>query len=89
MPEAGRMEINEIKMLIEQGLPGARVEIEGDGRHFSAIVISEEFAEKNLVQQHQLVYKALGGRVGTDIHALTIKTWTPGQWEQQKDLRVI
>jgi len=83
------MEMNEIKRLIEQGLPGSRVDIDGDGRHFSVIVISEEFTEKTPVRQHQLVYQALGDKAGTDIHALTIKTYTPAQWQRQKDLRVV
>ncbi len=83
------MQIDEIKQLIETGLPGATVEVDGDGTHFSAIVVSEEFTGKNMVQQHQLVYKTLGEKMGNDIHALSIQTYTPEEWEQKKDLRVI
>lgn len=83
------MQIDEIKQLIETGLPGARVELDGDGTHFSAIVVSEEFAGRNMVQRHQLVYKTLGGKMGNEIHALSIQTYTPEEWEQKKDLRVI
>lgn len=81
------MGIDEIRNMIESGLPDARVEVDGDGTHFSAIVVSGDFAGKSLVQQHQLVYKTLGGRMGTDIHALAIKTYTPEQWEQEKNPR--
>lgn len=83
------MGIDEIKKGIEAGLPGAEVTVDGDGTHFSAVVVSEVFAGKSMVQQHQLVYQTLGDKVGTDIHALAIKTYTPEQWEKQRDLRVI
>ena len=83
------MEIDEIKSFIESGLPGSEVIVDGDGTHFSAIVISNEFAGKSMVQQHQLVYKTLGEKVGSDIHALAIKTYTLEEWEKEKNLRVI
>ena len=63
--------------------------VDGDGTHFSAIVISNEFTGKSMVQQHQLVYKTLGDKVGSDIHALTVKTYNPEEWEKEKNLRVI
>ena len=83
------MEIDEIRSVIEKGIPGSQVVVDGDGTHFSAIVVSDEFSGKSMVQQHQLVYKTLGDKVGTDIHALAIKTYTPDEWEKEKDLRVI
>ncbi|MEX2525499.1 MAG: BolA family protein [Gammaproteobacteria bacterium] len=83
------MQIDDIKQFIETGLPGAAVEVDGDGTHFSAIVVSEEFAGKNMVQQHQLVYKTLGEKMGNEIHALSIQTYTPEEWEKKRDLRVI
>lgn len=83
------MENEQIRLLIQAELPGAHVEVDGDGRHFSAIVVSDLFSGKSTVQQHQLVYKSLGGRVGTEIHALSIRTYTPDQWKQDQDLRVI
>lgn len=83
------MDIDEIRMGIESGLPDAEVMVDGDGTHFSAVVVSNVFAGKTMVQQHQLVYQTLGDKVGTDIHALAIKTYTPEQWEKQRDLRVI
>jgi acid stress-induced BolA-like protein IbaG/YrbA len=71
----------EIQRLIEAGLPGAEVRVLGDdGQHFEAMVISTEFAGKSLVQQHQLVYRALGANMrDTVIHALSLRTLTPEQ----------
>jgi len=83
------MDIEQIRVQIQAGLPGAHVEVDGDGRHFSAVVVSDLFSGKSMVQQHQLVYKSLGGSVGTDIHALSIRTYTPEQWEKEQGLRVI
>ncbi len=79
------MEPQIIKQLIEAGLPGADIIVEGDdGTHFQARIISELFADKTMVQQHQMVYKTLGDNMGTDIHALSIQTYTPEEWEEQK-----
>lgn len=84
------MQTEDIKKLIEAGLPGSQVIIEGDdGTHFGAIIVSEEFAGKSMVQQHQLVYSTLGEKMGTDIHALSIQTYTPEEWEEKKKLRVV
>lgn len=67
----------QIKHWIEAGLPGARVEIDGDGRHFQAIVYCGEFAGKTRIQQHQMVYDALGDKMKDEIHALSLRTLTP------------
>jgi len=70
-----------IKMHIENTLPCELVHVEGDdGQHFSAIIVSTEFRDKNMVQQHQLVYRALGKKMEQEIHALSMKTLTPEQW---------
>lgn len=72
----------EIEAMIKQALPDAEVTIEdlaGDGDHYSATIISEAFAGKNRVQQHQLVYDALGGRMGGELHALMLKTKAPAR----------
>jgi acid stress-induced BolA-like protein IbaG/YrbA len=71
----------DIQRLIEAGLPGAQVRVLGDdGQHFEAVVVSPEFAGKSLVQQHQLVYRALGTNMrDAVIHALSLKTLTPEQ----------
>lgn len=76
------MKAEDIRALIEQHLPGAQVTVRGDdGVHFEAVVISDRFAGKSLLQQHRLVYAALGGRVEREeIHALALKTYTPEAW---------
>lgn len=58
------------------------VSVVGDGQHFEAIIVSNEFAGKRLVQQHQIVYSALGDRMKSEIHALSMKTYTPEQWDE-------
>ncbi len=84
------MQCEDIKRLIESGIPDSLVEIEGDdGTHFGAIIVSDLFAGLSMVQQHQIVYKALGEKMGTDIHALSIQTHTPEEWEKKKQLRFV
>lgn len=73
-----------IKELIETGLPNADILVEGDdGTHFQARIISELFVGLTMLQQHQMVYKTLGDKMGTDIHALSMQTYTPDEWEKQ------
>ncbi|MCW1430580.1 BolA family protein [Novosphingobium sp. JCM 18896] len=70
----------EIEALIRAALPDAEVEITdlaGDGDHYAARVVSESFRGKPLVQRHKLVYEALGGRMGGELHALQLKTEVP------------
>lgn len=67
----------QIKDLIEAGLPGAQARVSGDGHHFEAIVVSQAFQGKSRIQQHQLVYGTLGDRMREQIHALSIKTELP------------
>jgi acid stress-induced BolA-like protein IbaG/YrbA len=66
-----------VKAGIEGGLACERVEVEGDGQHFQALVVSTAFEGKTRVQRHQLVYKALGERMREEIHALSMRTLTP------------
>ena len=73
-----------IKISIEQGMPCEFVQVVGDGQHFEAIIVSNEFAGKSRVQQHQVVYRALGDRMKSEIHALSMKTFTPEQWAEVK-----
>ena len=74
-----------IKELIETGLPDADVIVEGDdGTHFQARIVSPSFSGLNMLQQHQMVYKTLGDKMGTEIHALSMQTLTPEEFEQQK-----
>ncbi len=74
----------DIKGWIEQGLEDAKVEIDGDGRHFSAVIVSPAFEGKSSVQQHQLVYGVLGDKMKSDIHALSMRTLTPTEWEKER-----
>jgi stress-induced morphogen len=70
----------EIEQLIRDGVPGAQVVIEdlrGDGEHYAAYVTSAAFAGKTRVQQHQMVYQALRGRMGDQLHALALQTFVP------------
>ena len=71
------MQAADIVRLIQDGIPGAEVEIEdlaGDGDHYAATVVSAAFAGKSKIQQHQMVYGALGGRMGGVLHALKLTT---------------
>ena len=76
------MDPKEIASLIEAGLPGARARVSTDGMgHYEATVISPAFAGKRSVPRHQMVYATLGERVGREIHALAVKTYTPEELE--------
>jgi acid stress-induced BolA-like protein IbaG/YrbA len=70
-----------VKTGIEAGLACEHVEVVGDGQHFQALVVSAEFAGRNRVQRHQLVYAALGERMREEIHALSMRTLTPEEWK--------
>jgi len=75
------MTANEMRSIIMNGLPCDHVEVLGDdGQHFEAVIVSPQFAGKNLVQQHQLVYLTLGERMRQEIHALSMSTFTPDGW---------
>jgi len=69
-----------IKRGIEAGLVCEHVEVVGDGQHFQALIVSAEFAGRNRVQRHQLVYGALGERMREEIHALSMRALTPEEW---------
>ena len=74
------MEASEIERLIRESVPEARVTIEdlrGDGDHYAALVVSPAFRGKSRVQQHQMVYQALAGKMGGELHALALQTGVP------------
>jgi len=76
------MAATEIEQLIKEGIPDAVVTIEdlrGDGDHYAAYVVSAQFIGKSRVQQHQMVYQALQGRMGGELHALALQTSAPEQ----------
>ena len=74
------MDAGAIESLIKESLPDAEVTIQdlaGDGDHYAALVVSSAFADKTRVQQHQMVYQALQGRMGGELHALALQTSAP------------
>ena len=70
----------DIKEWIEQNLAESEVEISGDGRHFDAVIVCAGFSGKTRIQQHQMVYAALGDKMKDEIHALSMRTMTPEDW---------
>jgi len=73
----------QLESYITQHLACDHIKVLGDdGTHFEAVIVSPEFNGKNMVQQHQLVYAALGDRMRSEIHALSMKTYTPEQWKK-------
>ncbi len=72
----------QLQNYITQELPCDYIQVLGDdGTHFDAVIVSPSFVGKNMVQQHQLVYAALGDRMRAEIHALGMKTYTPEKWQ--------
>lgn len=76
------MQPETIKQLIEAGLPNSEAHVDGDGHHFEAVIVCDDFAGKSMVQQHQMVYGALGDKMKAEIHALSMKTLTREQYQQ-------
>ena len=72
----------DVKRYIAQNLDCERVEVDGDGRHFQALIVSAAFAGRNRVARHQLVYAALGERMREEIHALSMRTVTPEEYRE-------
>lgn len=72
-----------VKSYIAGGLPCVHLNVEGDGQHFSAVIVSEKFAGLSRVRQHQLVYQVLGDRMREEIHALSLQTYTPQAWADE------
>ncbi|MFM9900975.1 MAG: BolA family protein [Polaromonas sp.] len=71
----------ELHAIIAAGLACDHLELSGDGRHWYATIVSPSFEGQRLIQRHQKVYAALGGRIQTDeVHALSMKTYTPAEW---------
>jgi acid stress-induced BolA-like protein IbaG/YrbA len=72
---------DDVRRYIADGLACEELQVEGDGRHFDALVVSKAFEGKSRVQRHQLVYAALGSRMREEVHALSIKALTPAEWQ--------
>jgi acid stress-induced BolA-like protein IbaG/YrbA len=80
------MTAEELQNIISQGMNCQHIEVDGDGRHWSALIVSAEFEGKRLIARHQRVYATLGTRMQTDeVHALSMKTFTPQEWQQQSN----
>lgn len=78
------MTAEQLQTLIAAGLPCEHLEVTGDGRHWSAVIVSPAFEGKRAIQRHQAVYATLGQRMQTDeVHALSMKTLTPAEWAAQ------
>ncbi|NND81281.1 MAG: BolA/IbaG family iron-sulfur metabolism protein [Gammaproteobacteria bacterium] len=69
----------QLKQWIETGFAAAEVDVEGDGHHFEARIVADEFVGKSRIQRHQLVYAALGDKMKAEVHALSMKTLTPDE----------
>ena len=79
------MTADQIKAMIAEGMACEHLELEGDGRHWYATVVSAEFEGKRAIARHQKVYATLGNKMKTDeVHALSMKTFTPAEWAAQQ-----
>jgi acid stress-induced BolA-like protein IbaG/YrbA len=78
------MNAEQLQSIIAAGLPCEHLEVSGDGRHWSAVIVSPAFEGKRAIARHQLVYATLGQRMHTDeVHALSMKTYTPAEWQNK------
>ena len=74
-----------IRQSIAAGLACQHVEVAGDGQHWEAVIVSPAFEGLSRIKQHQLVYAALGERMREEVHALSMQTLTPAQWNARRD----
>jgi acid stress-induced BolA-like protein IbaG/YrbA len=78
------MNAEQLHAIISSGLACTQLEVDGDGRHWSAVVVSESFQGLRLIARHQKVYATLGQKIQNDeVHALSMKTYTPAEWAAQ------
>jgi acid stress-induced BolA-like protein IbaG/YrbA len=81
------MNANDVQSLISAGLPDAQVWVESDDNtHFASRIVSAQFSGKRMIQRHQLVYAALGSKMGNEIHALSIEALTPEEFAAAQNL---
>ena len=78
------VEPGSIESSIRAGLQCTHLEVRGDGAHFEAVIVSAAFAGLSRIKQHQLVYAALGDRMREEIHALSMQTLTPAEWDTRR-----
>ena len=79
----------EIKTMIEAGIDGAEAYVDGDGSHFVARVVSDDFDGLPMIKQHKLVYATLGNSMESAIHALSIQTYTKAAWEKARKFQAL
>lgn len=80
------MELEALKQYIEQHLPCDYVKTNGDGRHFSAFIVSSAFEGLNTLKRQQKVYAFLGEKISNgELHAFNMRTYTPAEWQQQQE----
>ena len=80
------MTADELQSIIAAGLSCEHLAVEGDGRHWFATIVSAQFEGQRLLQRQRLVYATLGQRIHTDeVHALSMKTFTPAEWEKAQN----
>lgn len=78
------MEPSQIKQMIEAGLPDCQAQVDGDGAHFQAVVISPAFEQKATLARHRLVNSVLEEQINSgELHALSMRTLTPEEWQRQ------
>ncbi len=83
------MDPDQVKQLIAAGLPDCEITVTGDGSHFDATVIGDVFADLSPVKKQQLVYATVNDKITSgELHAFTIKTYTPEEWQKASKLRV-
>ena len=75
------MDVETVKSQIQADMPQAEVQVQGDGKHFQALVVSSEFEGMPKVKQHRRVYACFGEELGDELHALELKTFTPEQYQ--------
>lgn len=79
------MDAEQIKQLIAAGLACEHLQVEGDGAHWFAVIVSPEFEGKRSIARQQMVYGTLGERIHTgEVHALSMRTFTPAEWQEQQ-----
>jgi acid stress-induced BolA-like protein IbaG/YrbA len=77
------METEAVAQLIREGIPDAQVEVSGDGSHFEAVVVSAAFENKSPIQKQRLVMDSVKPQIASgELHALSIKTFTPAEWAE-------
>jgi len=85
------MEPDDIQQRLEEAFPGATIEVEdltGTKDHYQVTVVSEQFEGKKLIDQHKMVYAPFEEEIGGPIHAFSIKTYTPGKWDEQQERQI-